>query len=192
MSISPHAFAPTSTFPPCGVRSRPSSIATLRYGIRAADETFYDSGCYKFGNEADTRCNAGKAAYGYVDMGGWVGGQAEYVMVPYADFNLLKFSNREKAMSKIADLTLLFAPSFLFGDGRDHRRHHPQIAARSGPRLSGRSSARSVVLHAIIPQPMSTPTAAIRPICILFIGAVSRFANPVRLRALKRQNLKLG
>ena len=31
------------------------------------------------------------AAYGYVDMGGWKGGQAEYVMVPYADFNLLKF-----------------------------------------------------------------------------------------------------
>src|SRR6266568_5807645 len=31
------------------------------------------------------------AAYGYVDMGGWVGGQADYVMVPYADFNLLKF-----------------------------------------------------------------------------------------------------
>ena len=26
------------------------------------------------------------AAYGYVDMGGWIGGQAEYVMVPYADF----------------------------------------------------------------------------------------------------------
>src|SRR5579863_4948307 len=24
-------------------------------------------------------------AYGYVDMGGWIGGQAEYVMVPYAD-----------------------------------------------------------------------------------------------------------
>ncbi len=23
-------------------------------------------------------------------MGGWVGGQAEYVLVPYADFNLLK------------------------------------------------------------------------------------------------------
>jgi threonine dehydrogenase-like Zn-dependent dehydrogenase len=23
-------------------------------------------------------------------MGGWIGGQAEYVMVPYADFNLLK------------------------------------------------------------------------------------------------------
>ncbi len=47
------------------------------------------------------------AAYGYVDMGGWVGGQAEYVMVPYADFNLLKFPNKEQAMAKIRDLTLL-------------------------------------------------------------------------------------
>ena len=47
------------------------------------------------------------AAYWYVDMGGWVGGQAEYVMVPYADFNLIKFPNREKAMEKIRDLTLL-------------------------------------------------------------------------------------
>jgi glutathione-independent formaldehyde dehydrogenase len=47
------------------------------------------------------------AAYGYVDMGGWVGGQAEYVMVPYADFNLLKFPNKERAMEKIRDLTLL-------------------------------------------------------------------------------------
>ena len=34
------------------------------------------------------------AAYGYVDMGGWVGGQADYVMVPYADFNLLKFPDK--------------------------------------------------------------------------------------------------
>ena len=47
------------------------------------------------------------AAYGYVDMGGWVGGQAEYVMTPYADFNLLKFPDKERAMAKIRDLTLL-------------------------------------------------------------------------------------
>jgi glutathione-independent formaldehyde dehydrogenase len=47
------------------------------------------------------------AAYGYVDMGGWVGGQAEYVMVPYADFNLTKFPNKEKALAKIKDLTML-------------------------------------------------------------------------------------
>merc|ERR1719247_3460114 len=47
------------------------------------------------------------AAYGYVDMGGWIGGQAEYVMVPYADFNLLKFPDKDHAMEKIEDLTLL-------------------------------------------------------------------------------------
>ncbi|WP_211460926.1 formaldehyde dehydrogenase, glutathione-independent [Collimonas silvisoli] len=46
-------------------------------------------------------------AYGYVDMGGWIGGQAEYVMVPYADFNLLRFPDKEQAMSKIRDLTCL-------------------------------------------------------------------------------------
>src|SRR6202171_5382233 len=47
------------------------------------------------------------AAYGYVDMGGWVGGQAEYVLVPYADFNLIKFPDKQRALAKITDLTLL-------------------------------------------------------------------------------------
>jgi glutathione-independent formaldehyde dehydrogenase len=53
--------------------------------------------------------NPGRAggAYGYVDMGGWIGGQAEYVMVPYADFNLLKFPDKARAMEKIRDLTCL-------------------------------------------------------------------------------------
>jgi glutathione-independent formaldehyde dehydrogenase len=46
-------------------------------------------------------------AYGYVDMGGWIGGQAEYVMIPYADFNLLKFPDRDQALAKIRDLTCL-------------------------------------------------------------------------------------
>ncbi|VEA73767.1 Glutathione-independent formaldehyde dehydrogenase [Serratia rubidaea] len=46
-------------------------------------------------------------AFGYVDMGGWVGGQAKYVMVPYADFNLLKFPDRDQALAKILDLTML-------------------------------------------------------------------------------------
>jgi glutathione-independent formaldehyde dehydrogenase len=46
-------------------------------------------------------------AYGYVDMGGWIGGQARYVMTPYADFNLLKFPDRDQAMAKIRDLTML-------------------------------------------------------------------------------------
>jgi glutathione-independent formaldehyde dehydrogenase len=65
------------------------------------------------------------AAYGYVDMGGWVGGQAEYVMVPYADFNLLKFPNRDQAMAKIQDLTLL---SDIFPTG-----YHGAVTAGVGP-----------------------------------------------------------
>ena len=47
------------------------------------------------------------AAYGYVGRGGWIGGQAEYVMIPYADWNLLKFPDRDQAMEKILDLTML-------------------------------------------------------------------------------------
>jgi hypothetical protein len=65
------------------------------------------------------------AAYGYVDMGGWVGGQAEFVMVPYADFNLLKFANKEQAMAKIKDLTLL---SDIFPTG-----FHGAVTAGVGP-----------------------------------------------------------
>lgn len=65
------------------------------------------------------------AAYGYVDMGGWVGGQAEYVMVPYADFNLLKFPDSDQAMEKIKDLTLL---SDIFPTG-----FHGAVTAGVGP-----------------------------------------------------------
>jgi len=65
------------------------------------------------------------AAYGYVDMGGWVGGQAEYCMVPYADFNLLKFPDKDEAMAKIKDLTLL---SDIFPTG-----YHGAVTAGVGP-----------------------------------------------------------
>jgi glutathione-independent formaldehyde dehydrogenase len=65
------------------------------------------------------------AAYGYVDMGGWVGGQAEYVLVPYADFNLLKFPEKDEAMAKIKDLTLL---SDIFPTG-----YHGAVTAGVGP-----------------------------------------------------------
>jgi glutathione-independent formaldehyde dehydrogenase len=48
------------------------------------------------------------AAYGYVDMGGWHGGQARYVVVPYADFNLLKVpADRDTVMAKLPDLAML-------------------------------------------------------------------------------------
>jgi len=65
------------------------------------------------------------AAYGYVDMGGWIGGQAEYVMIPYADFNLLKFPDKQRAMSKIKDLALL---TDIFPTG-----YHGAVTAGVGP-----------------------------------------------------------
>jgi len=65
------------------------------------------------------------AAYGYVDMGGWIGGQAEYVMTPYADWNLLVFPDRDQAMEKIKDLALL---SDIFPTG-----YHGAFSAGVGP-----------------------------------------------------------
>jgi glutathione-independent formaldehyde dehydrogenase len=64
-------------------------------------------------------------AYGYVDMGGWVGGQAEYVLVPYADFNLMKFPDKAQAMEKIRDLTCL---SDILPTG-----YHGAVSAGVGP-----------------------------------------------------------
>jgi glutathione-independent formaldehyde dehydrogenase len=68
------------------------------------------------------------AAYGYVDMGGWIGGQADYVMCPYADFNLLKFPDKAQAMEKIRDLTLL---SDIFPTG-----YHGAVSAGVGPGMT--------------------------------------------------------
>ena len=65
------------------------------------------------------------AAYGYVDMGGWVGGQAEYVMVPYADFNLLKLPPLDVSLPKLRDLTML---SDIFPTG-----FHGAVSANVGP-----------------------------------------------------------
>jgi glutathione-independent formaldehyde dehydrogenase len=46
-------------------------------------------------------------AYGYAEMGPWQGGQAEYIFIPYADFNLLRFPDREQAMEKLLDLAMI-------------------------------------------------------------------------------------
>lgn len=70
-------------------------------------------------------CNGAGSAYGCADNGGWIGGQAEYVMIPYADFNLLKFPDKDRAMEKIKDLTLL---SDIFPTG-----FHGAVIAKVGP-----------------------------------------------------------
>lgn len=52
--------------------------------------------------------NAHVACGGYgFNLGDWQGGQAEYLFVPYADFNLLRFPDKDQAMEKILDLAVL-------------------------------------------------------------------------------------
>jgi len=46
------------------------------------------------------------AAYGF-NLGGWQGGQADYMMVPWADFALLKFPDKDQAMEHILELAFL-------------------------------------------------------------------------------------
>jgi glutathione-independent formaldehyde dehydrogenase len=65
------------------------------------------------------------SAYGYVDMGGWVGGQAEYALVPYADWNVLRFPDGDQALAKIRDLAML---SDIFPTG-----FHGAVTAGVGP-----------------------------------------------------------
>ena len=73
------------------------------------------------------------SAYGYVDMGGWIGGQAEYVLVPFADFNLLKFPDRDQALEKILDLTML---SDIFPTGY-HGAYTAQVSTGSTVYVAG-------------------------------------------------------
>jgi hypothetical protein len=77
------------------------------------------------------------SAYGYVDMGGWVGGQAEYVMVPYADWNLLRFPDKDRAMAKILDLAML-SDIFPTGTTVCQRRRHDRLDRCTSP-APGRS-----------------------------------------------------
>jgi glutathione-independent formaldehyde dehydrogenase len=46
-------------------------------------------------------------AFGYVNMGDWPGGQAEYVLCPYADFNLLRLQRDKNTEETLLDLALL-------------------------------------------------------------------------------------
>jgi len=70
------------------------------------------SNCDKMFSNACLRCNQDMpgAAYGYAGAGGWRGGQAEYVLVPYADYNLLSLP-KEAGMEKI--LTMAFLSDIL-------------------------------------------------------------------------------
>ena len=84
------------------------------------------------------------SAYGYVDMGGWQGGQANYVMVPFADFNLLKFPDREQALEKILDLTML---SDIFPTGY-HGAYTAQVTTGSTVYVAGAGPVGLAAAHA--------------------------------------------
>jgi glutathione-independent formaldehyde dehydrogenase len=84
------------------------------------------------------------SAYGYVDMGGWTGGQAEYVMVPFADFNLLKFPDRDQALEKILDLTML---SDIFPTGY-HGAYTAQVTTGSTVYVAGAGPVGLAAAHA--------------------------------------------
>jgi hypothetical protein len=91
-----------------------------------------------------------------VDMGGWVGGQANYVLVPYADWNLLKFPDKDQAMEKILDLAML---SDIFPTG-----YHGAVSAAESPRRIGPS-----VTPRCYPRPHAV---AVRPAAVTGLNEV--------------------
>jgi len=107
-------------------------------------------------------------AYGYVDMGGWIGGQAEYVMVPYADFNLLKFPDPDAALAKIRDLTTL---SDILPTG-----YHGAVSAGVGP-------GSTVYIAGAGPVGLAAAASAqLLGAAIVIVGDV----NPVRLKHARK------
>ena len=100
-------------------------------------------------------------------MGGWVGGQSEYVMVPYADFNLLKFPDRAQALEKIRDLTLL---SDIFPTG-----FHGAVQANVGP---------GSIVYIAGAGPVGLASAA--SCHLLGAACVSSFSNPTRRKSNTR------
>ncbi|MES2261798.1 MAG: formaldehyde dehydrogenase, glutathione-independent [Pseudomonadota bacterium] len=107
-------------------------------------------------------------AYGYVDMGGWIGGQAEFVMVPYADFNLLRFPDRDRAMAKITDLTCL---SDILPTG-----YHGAVTAGVGP-------GATVYIAGAGPVGLAAAASArLLGAAVIIVGDV----NPVRLEHARK------
>ena len=113
-------------------------------------------------------------AYGYVDMGDWVGGQAEYVLVPYADFNLLKLPYRDASMEKIRDLTCL---SDILPTG-----YHGAVTAGVGP-------GSTVYIAGAGPVGLAAAASArLLGAAVVIVGDV----NPIRLAHAKAQGFEIA
>lgn len=107
-------------------------------------------------------------------MGDWSGGQAEYVLVPYADINLLKFPYRYKVMEKIRDLTCL--SDILLTD------YHGAVTAGVGPGSALYIAGAGPVGLA------SAASARLLGAAVVIVGDV----NPVRLVHAKTQGFEIA
>jgi glutathione-independent formaldehyde dehydrogenase len=106
--------------------------------------------------------NMAGAAYGFADMGPWQGGQAEYLRVPWADFNALRLP--EDAEDKQDDYVML-ADIFPTGWHATERsrsttpRRIPSNASKRRPTASGRiADASASVTRRTIRRARSIPT----------------------------------
>jgi threonine dehydrogenase-like Zn-dependent dehydrogenase len=73
-------------------------------------------------------------AYGYVSIGPYLGGQAEYLLVPFADWSCLQLPKGSEHETDFATLSDIF-PTGYHGatDGRRQSgRHHGRVRRRSG------------------------------------------------------------
>ncbi len=122
--------------------AQPGDICSVPFNIACGRCRMCDEG--KTGICLNVNPARAGAAYGYVDMGGWIGGQADYVMVPYADFNLLRFPDRDQALEKILDLTML---SDIFPTGY-HGCHTAGVTTGSSVYIGGAGPVGLAAAHA--------------------------------------------
>jgi glutathione-independent formaldehyde dehydrogenase len=111
------------------------------------------------------------SGYGYAQMGGYLGAQADYVLVPYADFNCLKIPNKSKAMDKIEDLALL---SDAFPTG-----YH-------GAYTAGVCTGKTVYIGGAGPVGLAAAAS-----CLHLLGAASVIIGDVNIHRLKHAK-KMG
>lgn len=102
-------------------------------------------------------------AYGYVAMGPWPGGQAEYLRVPYADFNCLKLPPGDEQETDFMLLADIFPTGYHGCELADVR------PARASPcTAAGRSGS----------WPRTLPCCAARSRCSSWTGSPSGWRRP--------------
>jgi len=68
---------------------RPGDMVTVPFNVACGHCSNCERGLTNYCMTANPDPNIAGAAYGFADMGPWNGGQAEYLQVPWADFNAL-------------------------------------------------------------------------------------------------------